>query len=172
MPLVTVGCADLQASDQASPVTTAGRMIALTETELDGVSAAGVGVDVETMAFATGQFGQTATDLVTGIVANGPVVIGYGFGVGEAIACCGPDAEVRLGTSLSGTGDYVFQDSFTAYGDHGGLKSGVTNGLVLALSGLPREVLAAATRDYISKVHMAPPRFQAAGRAPVAQGVN
>ena len=165
MPLLTVGCANPQASDRESS-TTGGRTTALTEVELDGVTAAGAGVDIDMSAFATGQIALTATDLVTGVVSNGPVVVGYGFGVGEATACCGPDAEVRLDISMSGTGDYVFEDSFTAYADHGGWKSGVANGLVLALSGLPREVLAAATRDYIDQVYMAPPGLQTNGKAP------
>lgn len=160
MPLLTVGaCTNAGASDRVSPATAAPQPMALTVAELDRVTAAGVSVDIETLAFATGQFGQTETDLVTGVVSRGPLVLGYGFGSGEAVACCGPDAEVRLDTIATGTGSYVFEDTFTAYANNGGVKSGITNGLVLALSGLPRDVLAAATQHYISKISVPPSSY-------------
>ncbi len=124
---------------------------------MDQVSAAGVGVDLDVAALASGQFGETDTNAITGVVANGPRVIGYGFGSGEAIACCGDDADVQLDVTASGEGEYVFSDTYTAYGSDGVRKFGVAQGIVLALSGPSREELVAATKDYLDQIALAPP---------------
>lgn len=121
------------------------------------VSAAGVSVEIDSFAQVSGQFGAADTDVMTGIVALGPTTIGYGFGRGEAIVCCGDNSEVFLDMTASGAGDYVFTDTYTAYGSDGVKKFGLSQGVALALSGPSREELVAGTRDYIDQLALAPP---------------
>ncbi|MGI9416828.1 MAG: hypothetical protein ACR2RA_03205 [Geminicoccaceae bacterium] len=124
--------------------------------DMSRVSAAGVSVGMDSSALISGQYGDTDTDVMTGIVTRGPRTIGYGFGSGEAFACCGDDADVLLDMTASGTGDYVFTDTHTVYGGNGVTKFGISQGIVLALSGPSHQELVAATRDYIDQLNLAP----------------
>lgn len=156
--LLTIGaCTPNHSSENAKPGTTSHLPIILTAFDMDRVSAAGVSVEMDSFALVSGEFGQTDTDVITGVVALGPKQIGYGFGTGEAVACCGDDSEVLLDMTASGTGDYVFADTHTVYGSDGVTKFGISQGIVLALSGPSREELVAATKGYISQLALAPP---------------
>ena len=129
----------------------------LTALDMDRVSAAGVSVEIESSALVSGSSGQANTDVITGVVALGPKQVGYGFGAGEAVACCGGDGDVQLDITASGMGDYVFEDTHTVYGSDGVTKFGISQGIVLVLSGPSREELVAATKGYISQLQLAPP---------------
>jgi hypothetical protein len=144
---------------QASPISASAGTgpIELGAFEMASITAAGVSVDLDVTAFAKGPLAKTDTDVLTGIVTHGPYVIGYGFGQGEALACCDPASEVFVNTTASGTGDYVFTDSFAGYGGYGDMKFGVTNGLVLAISGPSREDLVRATEGFMSDVRQTRP---------------
>jgi len=150
-------CTSKPSPQDRQTVSASAAPLELTAGELDRVSAAGVAVDVDVLAMVKGQFGQADTDVMTGVVAVGPQVIGYGFGSGEAVVCCGEDSELVLETTASGVGDYVFADTHTVYAGDGTTKYGLTQGVVLALSGPSRAELIAATADYINAVRQAPP---------------
>ncbi|MEZ5934151.1 MAG: hypothetical protein R3F54_19880 [Alphaproteobacteria bacterium] len=155
--LTTSACTPIGPFEPEAPRTAERQPVELSAYQMDRVSAAGVSVDITTSGLAKGQYGEVSTDVLTGIVGLGPRQIGYGFGSGDAVACCGDDSEVVLDTTASGTGDYVFTDTYTAYGGDGVTKTGVTQGIVLVLSGPSREELVAATREYLDQVMLAPP---------------
>ena len=155
--LATGACTPVDSSKRVQLKTADHPPIQLTAFVMDRISAAGVSVEMDSSAMVSGQFGQADTDVMTGIVGLGPNVIGYGFGSGEAVACCGDDSEVQLDMTASGAGDYVFAETHTAYGGNGITKFGVAQGIVLALSGPSREALESATRDYVSQLALAPP---------------
>lgn len=151
------GCAPTISSGQIGNEAISRTPIELSARDMSRVSAAGVTVEMDSSALTFGQYGDTDTDVMTGIVNIGPRTIGYGFGSGEAFACCGDEADVHLDMTASGTGDYVFTDTHTVYGGDGVTKFGLSHGIVLALSGPSREELAAATRDYLDQLSMAGP---------------
>ena len=155
--LATNACTPSGSPTPLKPRTASHSPIQLTSYDMDRVSAAGVSVEMDSSALVSGHFGQADTDVMTGIVSLGPNVIGYGFGSGEGIACCGEDSEVQLDMTASGAGDYVFADTHMVYGGDGVTKVGVAQGIVLALSGPSRDELAAATKDYIGHLAQAPP---------------
>lgn len=155
--LATSACTPSSSPTPLKPSTASHSPIQLTSYDLDRVSAAGVSIEMDSSALVSGQFGQADTDVMTGIVSLGPKVIGYGFGSGEGVACCGEKSEVQLDMTASGTGDYVFADTHMVYGGDGVTKVGVAQGIVLALSGPSRDELAAATKHYIGQLAKAPP---------------
>jgi hypothetical protein len=167
--LAAGACAPAGSSALSAARTVDGQPIELTALQMERVSAAGVSVEITTSGLAKGQYGDVNTDVLTGIIGVGPRQIGYGFGSGEAVACCGDDSEVVLDTTAFGTGDYVFEDSYTAYGGDGVRKTGVTQGLVLALSGPSRDELVAVTRDYLDQLMLAPPSTYRPGTEIVAE---
>jgi hypothetical protein len=123
----------------------------LADLQLDSVTAAGVLVDVSSIAAALGDSGDARTGANTFVVGGEYLDVGVGTTMGQALACCGENADVEVGSTASGIGDIAHG---IAHGieHHGrGLAYGFSFGFVLALSfekhQLMREKLHAALAD-------------------------
>jgi hypothetical protein len=105
----------------------------LSDLELDAITASGVLVDVDSIAAALGDLAHTRTDADT-LVINEDFDLGVGFTIGQALACCGEDADVEVGSTVLGVGDIVH--GTTHHVEHEGrrLAYGLSVGFVLALS--------------------------------------
>jgi hypothetical protein len=86
----------------------------LAEAEMDAVTAAGVVVEVEAYAHAFGTVALTRTDAraLTSRLGDG-IEVGAGFAEGQAVACCGRDSAVAVGSSAAGGGDVLYGGSFS-----------------------------------------------------------
>jgi len=86
----------------------------LTDAEMDGVTAAGIAVEVDVYARARGHIAhtRTASRALTRIV-EGRIQVGAGFAEGQAYACCGSGSSVAVGSSAAGAGDVVEGGSFS-----------------------------------------------------------
>jgi hypothetical protein len=123
----------------------------LADLQLDSVTAAGVLVDVSSIATALGDFGDARTGANTFVVGGEYLDLGVGTTMGQALACCGENADVEVGSTAFGIGDIAHA---VAHGiEHHGrsLAYGFSFGFVLALSfekhQLMREKLHAALAD-------------------------
>jgi hypothetical protein len=106
----------------------------LADLQLDSVTAAGVLVDVSSIATAVGDFGDARTDANTFVVGGGHLDMGVGTTTGQAHACCGENADVEVGSTAVGIGDIAHG---VAHGieHHGrGLVYGFSFGFVVAIS--------------------------------------
>jgi hypothetical protein len=105
----------------------------LSDLELDAITASGVLVDVDSIAAALGDLAHTRADADT-LVINEDFDLGVGFTIGQALACCGEDADVEVGSTVLGVGDIVH--GTTHHVEHEGrrLAYGFSVGLVLAMS--------------------------------------
>ena len=113
----------------------------LTGTQLDGVTAGGVLVDVSTLAVALGDHASGITDTRTTVVGTEWLAAGLGLGMGQAFACCGPDSQVIVGSAAAGAGDRVHGGT-TEFGyDNNLFALGAAFGWVGALSSPTREAL-------------------------------
>ncbi len=79
----------------------------LTASQMDEVTASGVWVDVFSFANAQGNSANASTYTQTHIVTAPGTELAFGVGIGRAVACCGPDAEVDVASRGSGAGDRV-----------------------------------------------------------------
>lgn len=79
----------------------------LTASQMDEVTASGVLVDVFSFANAQGNSANASTYTRTHIVTTPETEVGFGVGIGRAVACCGPDAEVDVASGGIGAGDRV-----------------------------------------------------------------
>jgi hypothetical protein len=84
----------------------------LADAEMDGITAAGVRVEVEAYARALGDIALTRTNAraLTRIVRD-RVKVGVGLAEGQALACCGEGASVAVGSSAAGGGDVAYGDT-------------------------------------------------------------
>lgn len=118
---------------------------ALSAAELDTVTAGAV-VDVDTFAAALGNYANAATDVQTLVIESPWFSAGIGWGIGEAVACCGPVAAVDVRASAHGEGDLVRGRATRLERDNGVLAVGVAAGWVSAISRiLPTAVRPPAT---------------------------
>ncbi len=79
----------------------------LTASQMDEVTASGVLVDVSSFAHAQGNSANASTYTRTHVVSAPGNELGFGVGIGRAVACCGPDAEVDVASRGIGAGDRV-----------------------------------------------------------------
>jgi hypothetical protein len=79
----------------------------LTSSQLDGVTAGGVYVDVSTLVNALGNHARAVTETQATVVREEGLDAGFGVGFGEGVTCCGSDPKVHVQTEVSGTGDRV-----------------------------------------------------------------
>ncbi len=106
----------------------------LSDRELDRVTAAGVFLDVNSFAAASGDRTRTFTDADTFTIAGKSFDLAVGFTLGQALACCGEEADVEVGSAVLGVGDIV-QGAQQAVKNHNGhLARGVSAGFVVAVS--------------------------------------
>lgn len=118
----------------ASPAAAKAEPQALTVAELDTITAAGASIDVDIFAAALGNNATALTDVRTFVIDSPWVSAGLGWGVGEAVACCGPVSSVDVRASVHGEGDLVRGRAVELERDNGVLAIGVTTGWVLAIS--------------------------------------
>lgn len=111
----------------------------LADWELDSITAAGVLLDVNSIAAALGDFASTRTDANIFTLHSDDLNLDTGVGVttGQAFACCGEDADVEVGSTAVGMGDYVRGITHTI-GQDGSERHrfarGFSLGFVLAIS--------------------------------------
>ncbi len=79
----------------------------LTASQMDEVTASGVFVDVFSFANGQGNSVNASTYTHTHVVTAPGTEVGFGVGIGRAVACCGPDAEVDVASRGIGAGDRV-----------------------------------------------------------------
>jgi hypothetical protein len=85
----------------------------LANSELDAITAAGVLVNVESVANAIGDHIVAGTSAHTS-VRGGPLFqVGVGFSDGYAAACCGEESDVLLDSTAVGAGDLVYGKTYT-----------------------------------------------------------
>lgn len=106
----------------------------LADSQLDSVTAAGVLVDVNSIAVALGDFAHAQTDANTFAFSGKYLDLGVGITEGRAFACCGEDADVEVGSAVLGVGDIVHGAAYSI--EHDGLPRayGLSAGFVVALS--------------------------------------
>jgi hypothetical protein len=106
----------------------------LSDPELATITAAGVLVDVSSVAAALGDLGIAVTDANTRVYGGEQMDVGIGITIGQAFACCGENTDVEVGSSAVGVGDIVHG---VAHGvEHEGrlFAYGLSMGFVVALS--------------------------------------
>ena len=121
----------------AAPLAVQAEPLMLTEIQMDRVTAGGVLVSVEPFAAAYGDFGTAETFAQTNAGRTALFDYGYGFGLGYASACCGPDAAVDVGTAVAGVGDVVGGGTASIIESNGVTAIGTTVGWVAAFSTPP-----------------------------------
>jgi hypothetical protein len=116
----------------------------LTPSQLDGVTAGGVYVDVSTLVNAVGDYTRAVTETQATAVGNQGLDAGFGVAFGEGVACCGSDAEVHVQTEVTGAGDRVMGGTVSFFTHTGDMTLAVTFGWILAFSSPSREELSPA----------------------------
>ena len=106
----------------------------LSDQELDSITAAGVLIDVDSVAAALGDFAHTRTDANTLVFSGEDLDLGVGITVGQALACCGEDANVGVGSEVLGIGDIVHGTTHHVKHEGRRLAYGLSVGFVLAAS--------------------------------------
>jgi hypothetical protein len=106
----------------------------LADWELDSITAAGVLVDVSSIAAALGDFAFTQTDANTLAFVGEHLDVGVGVTMGEALACCGEQAAVEVGSAVLGVGDIVHGAAQRIEHDGRPWAYGLSVGFVIALS--------------------------------------
>jgi hypothetical protein len=112
----------------------AGEPKVLSDLELETVTAAGVLVDVNSVAAALGDSTRAVTDAYTSVIEGKSLDLGIGFTLGQAFACCGENADVEVGSAVLGVGDIVQRGTRGGELDGGILASGLSAGFVVAVS--------------------------------------
>jgi hypothetical protein len=108
--------------------------IVLSDFELDAITAAGVLVDVSSMAAALGDVAAVGTDANTFVFDGEHLAVGVGTTIGQALACCGEDANVGVGSEVLGIGDIVHATTHGVKHEGRRLAYGLSVGFAVALS--------------------------------------
>jgi hypothetical protein len=106
----------------------------LADLQLDSVTAAGALVDVTSVAAALGDAARTYTDADTFAFNGEAFDLAVGLTMGRALACCGEDADVEVGSAVLGIGDYIRASTRRVEHDGRRLAYGLSVGFVLAAS--------------------------------------
>jgi len=106
----------------------------LSDIELDATTAAGILVDVSSVAVALGDLTRVGTDAKTFAFAEKHLDLAIGFTKGQALACCGDDAEVDVGSAAVGIGDIVHGIAHAVQHDGRPLAYGLSVGFIIAVS--------------------------------------
>jgi hypothetical protein len=126
-----------------TPTGVIGEPQVLPDSALDAVTAAGVLVDVDSVAYAIGDHTVADTSAYTSVRSKGLFEVGIGFSDGFAAACCGEESDVVLDSTAVGAGDLVYSRTYTvefrgaAYtvdGGFGYFAYGYTGAFLLAVS--------------------------------------
>jgi hypothetical protein len=106
----------------------------LADAELDSITAAGVLVDVSSIAAALGDSGRTKTDANTFAFDGDNLELAIGVTIGQTLACCGEDADVEVGSTALGMGDLVHGLTHRVEHNDRYFAHGVSVGFVFAVS--------------------------------------
>jgi hypothetical protein len=106
----------------------------LSDLELDAITAAGVLIDVGSIAAALGDYAHTQTDANTFASGGEHFDVGVGITMGQAFACCGEQADVEVGSAVLGSGDIVHRTTRAVEFDGPRWKHGFSAGFVVAIS--------------------------------------
>jgi hypothetical protein len=106
----------------------------LSDSELDAITAAGVLVDVRSVVAAFGDATRTLTDAKTFAIAGEGFDLGVGRTVGQALACCGEEADVEVGSAVFGVGNIVRRSTRAVKNGNRFLVHGLSAGFVVAVS--------------------------------------
>jgi hypothetical protein len=117
-----------------TPIGLAAEPRVLGDLELDGVTAAGVSVDVDSVAAAFGDRTRILTDAHTVAVPGKWFDLGIGLTLGHGYACCGEAADVEVGSTVLGVGDIVHRGTRAFKRDDGISAQGLSTGYVVAVS--------------------------------------
>jgi hypothetical protein len=112
----------------------AGDVTVLTDRDLDAVTAAGLAVDVNSIAAAFGDRTRTLTDADTFTVVGKSFDLGVGLTLAHGYGCCGDEADVEVGSSALGVGQIVHRGTRALGYDDGHSAQGLAAGYVIALS--------------------------------------
>jgi hypothetical protein len=112
----------------------AGEPKVLSDLELESVTAAGVLVDVNSVAAGFGDRIRSLTDSDTFAITGDRYDLGVGLTLGHGYACCGEQADVAVGSEASGVGDIVHRGTRGPSYDDGIFAQGLSAGYVVALS--------------------------------------
>jgi hypothetical protein len=153
-----------------APCSAAAEPMELTAAQLDQVTAAGVAVAVDVFAQAIGAAAETYTTTLTDAFSNPWLSVAFGIGVGQAYACCGPDAEVAVGTTVAGTGGHTAGGSFEQTHDDGVYAVGITTGWVMTVSAPSTEQVGAYGTQIKDQVASMLPILAFEGVTPPAAG--
>jgi hypothetical protein len=132
--MATVNWAAAAVVGLATSAGAAGEPTVLSDLELDAVTAAGVLLDVSSIAAALGDFANANTDANTFAFDGKTLDLGVGTTIGQALACCGEDADVEVGSAALGIGDIVHGVTHAVEHDGRPLAYGLSVGFVIALS--------------------------------------
>jgi hypothetical protein len=106
----------------------------LSSFELDAITAAGALVDVSSVAAAFGDATRTVTDASTFAVAEESFDLAAGRTVGRALACCGEEADVEVGSAVFGMGDIVRSSTRAVKNGNRFLVHGLSASFIVAVS--------------------------------------
>src|SRR5262245_23786797 len=115
-------------------ISVAGEPKVLSDLELETITAAGVLVDVNSIAAGFGDGTRTLTDAQTWVIEGQNFDLGLGLTTGQALACCGEQADVDVGSAVFGVGDIVQYGTRAFKADGGMAAAGLSAGLVVAVS--------------------------------------
>jgi hypothetical protein len=115
-------------------ISVAGEPKVLSDLELETITAAGVLVDVNSVAAAFGDSTRSFTDANTSVIDGKSLDLGIGLTTGQALACCGEDASVQIGSAVQGVGDIVQRGTRVLTYDDGISVEGLSAGFVVAVS--------------------------------------
>jgi hypothetical protein len=106
----------------------------LSSSALDAITAAGILVNVSSVASAAGNLSRTRTDANTSAFAGKQLDLGVGLTKGRAFACCGKNAEAEVSSAVLGVGDIVHGVTHAVEHDGRPLAYGFSVGFVIAVS--------------------------------------
>jgi hypothetical protein len=115
-------------------ISVAGEPKVLSDLELETITAAGVLVDVNSIAAAFGDSTRSFTDANTSVTEGKSLDLGIGLTTGQALACCGEDASVQISSAVQGVGDIVQRGTRVLRFDDGISVEGLPAGFVVAVS--------------------------------------
>ena len=108
--------------------------LVLSDLDLDAVTAAGVFVDVDSIAVGRGDRTRLLTEADTFAVVGDKFDLGVGITFGHGFACCGEEADVEVGSTVLGVGDLVHRGTRILKHDDGVAAQGLSAGYVVAVS--------------------------------------
>jgi hypothetical protein len=112
----------------------AGEPKVLSELELETVTAAGVLIDVNSVAAVLGHSARAFTDANTTALVGKSLDLGIGLTMGQAFACCGQNTTAAVDSAVLGVGDIVHSGKRILQYNNALTAHGLSAGFVVAVS--------------------------------------